>query len=154
MKQVYKMAFAEIDDILILMPTQLKNKIPIKLQKMISKNKSIDYKPNIKEPFEEQELMEETIIILGLIYRDFLCSPEEKKMLQEKDARELQEVEKALDEEIRRKYNPDNIFKSKNVTNENNDTSENQENVALMKYEEDKWYEKIFSVIKKLFKKN
>ena len=113
MKQTYEKAFAEIDDILNLMPTQLKNKIPIKFRNMIRDKKSVDYKPNIKEPFEEQELMEETTIILGLIYRDFLCDEEEKRKLKAEDAQNAKELE----EELREKYNPDNIFKNKNDNN-------------------------------------
>ena len=113
MKQTYEKAFAEIDDILNLMTTQFKNKIPIKFRNMIRDKKSVDYKPNIKEPFEEQELMEETTIILGLIYRDFLCDEEEKRKLKAEDAQNAKELE----EELREKYNPDNIFKNKNDNN-------------------------------------
>lgn len=38
--------------------------------------------------------------------------PEERKKLQEKDAKDLQEVQKAI-EEARQKYNPDDLFKNK-----------------------------------------
>lgn len=149
MKQVYADAFAEIDQIFNLMPIALLDKIPNKFKQIIKNNKS-DYIPNIEEPIEDYQLSEETIIILSLIYRDFLCSKEEKEKLQYRDAQKIKEAE----EELREKYNPDNIFKNKNVTNVKNAISENQESVALMKYEENKWYKKIFNVIKKLFKRN
>lgn len=38
---------------------------------MIEEEKEETYYPNIQEPLEEQKLKNETIIILGLIYRDF-----------------------------------------------------------------------------------
>ena len=110
MKPEYREAFEEIFEIFNLMPKELLNKIPTKFYEMIEEERDTNYFPNIQEPLEKQELKNETIIILGLIYRDFLCPPDEKKKLQEKDAKELQEVEKTLEKEIREKYNPDDIF--------------------------------------------
>ncbi len=148
MKSEYREAFTEIYEIFKLMPQKLLSKIPKKFYEMIEEEKSTEYSPNIKEPLEQQKLKNETIIILGLIYRDFLCSPEEKKMLQEKDARELQEVQKALEDEIRQKYNPDDIFKKK-VEEELK-----QQNVETrMIVVEEKWYDKILNLIKNLFKR-
>ena len=148
MKSEYREAFTEIYEIFKLMPQKLLSKIPKKFYEMIEEEKSTEYSPNIKEPLEQQKLKNETIIILGLIYRDFLCSPEEKKMLQEKDARELQEVQKALEDEIRQKYNPDDIFKKK-VEEELK-----QQNVeSRMIVVEEKWYDKILNLIKNLFKR-
>jgi len=114
LKQEYKEAFTEVNEIIKMMPIELVNKIPSKFREMIVEEKYKNYIPDIKEPIEKCKLKNETIIILGLIYRDFLCSPDERKKLQEKDARELQEVEKAIEEEIREKYNPDDIFKNRN----------------------------------------
>ena len=148
MKSEYREAFTEIYEIFKLMPQKLLSKIPKKFYEMIEEEKSTEYSPNIKEPLEQQKLKNETIIILGLIYRDFLCSPEEKKMLKEKDARELQEVQKALEDEIRQKYNPDDIFKKK-VEEELK-----QQNVETrMIVVEEKWYYKILNLIKNLFKR-
>lgn len=143
-------AFTEVYEVLKLMPKQLLNKIPNKFYKMIEEERDKEYNPKIQEPLEKQKLKNETIIILGLIYRDFLCSEEERKKLQEKDARELQEVQQKLEEEIRQKYNPDNIFKNRNKIEEQMTLEKN----SLIVVEEEKWYRKIFNIIKKLFKKN
>lgn len=143
MKQEYADAFAEVDQIFDLMPDVLLNKIPTKFKQMIKNNKS-DYIPNIKEPIEECELKEETIIILSLIYRDFLCSGEKKEKLQYRDSKKIKEAE----DELREKYNPDKIFKN---TNEGKD----KEEVALVEVKEEKWYRKIYNIIKGIFgKKN
>lgn len=143
-------AFTEVNEIIKLMPNELVNKIPSKFREMIEEDRDKEYNPNIQEPLEKQKLKNETIIILGLIYRDFLCSEEERKKLQEKDARELQEVQQKLEEEIRQKYNPDDIFKNKNKIEEQRTQQEN----GLIVVQEEKWYRKIFNIIKKLFKKN
>ena len=152
MKPEYKEAFEEIYEIFSLMPKELLNKIPTKFYEMIEEERDINYYTNIKEPLEKQKLKNETIIILGLIYRDFLCSPDEKKRLQEKDAKELQEVEKALEEEIREKYNPNDIFKNgnKNVSK----TTQNFEETRMTVVQEEKWYQKLFNLIKNLFHGN
>ena len=79
MKQEYKEAFTEINIIIKMMPDELAKKIPGKFKEMIENERDTNYMPNIQEPLEKQRLKNETIVILGLIYRDFLCSPEEKK---------------------------------------------------------------------------
>ena len=151
MKPEYKEAFEEIYEIFNLMPKELLNKIPTKFYEMIKEERDTNYSPNIQEPLEKQKLKNETIIILGLIYRDFLCSPEEKRRLQEKDAKELQEMEKALEEEIREKYNPDDIFKKKKEVKEEYFEQHEEKSIAVIP--EEKWYKKIFNIIKGLFKR-
>lgn len=141
MKQEYADAFAEVDQIFSLMPNALLNKIPSKFKQMIKNNKS-DYIPNIEEPVEECELKEETILILSLIYRDFLCSKEEKEKLQYRDMQKIREAES----ELREKYNPDKIFKNNSV--------EKTKEVALVEVKEEKWYRKIYNIIKRIFGKN
>ena len=149
MKQEYKEAFTEVNEIIKMMPDELVNKIPSKFREMLEDERDKEYNPNIQEPLKKCKLKNETIIILGLIYRDFLCSPDEKRRLQEKDARELQEVQRTIEEEIRKKYNPDDIFKNKReIKNE-----EQTEEKSLTVVQEEKWYQKIFNLIKGLFRK-
>lgn len=149
MKQEYKEAFSEVNEIIKMMPEELSNKIPNKFKELLENERAMEYQPNIQEPLEEQKLKNETIIILGLIYRDFLCSSDEKKKLQEKDAREfqeLQELEKAIEEEMRVKFNPDEIFKKRNTTD-----NQQVEECKSMTVIEEKWYKKIFNIIKNFF---
>lgn len=151
MKQEYMEAFTEVNEIIKMMPKELVNKIPNKFREMIEEERDKGYVTNIQEPLEKQKLKNETIIILGLIYRDFLCSPEERKRLQEKDAKELAKVEKAIEEEIREKYNPDDIFKNRRKSN-TEPTQQSQENNSMIVVKEEKWYQKIFNIIKEIFK--
>jgi hypothetical protein len=121
------------------MPTSLSNKIPFGFKQIVSTEKSKTYYPKISEPIEECTLKEETTIILAVIYRDFLCSKQEKEKLIERDSNNLQEFEK----ELRKKYNPDNIFKNrKNLQPvlENNISEEN----AIIEYKEKNFIQKIF----------
>jgi len=152
LKPEYREAFEEIYEIFSLMPKELLNKVPTKFYEMIKEERDTNYSPNIQEPLEKQKLKNETIIILGLIYRDFLCSPDEKKKLQEKDAKELQETEKKLEEQIREKYNPDDIFKNRNTIITQGEQPTEETRMTIM--QEEKWYKKIFNLIKKLFHGN
>ena len=148
MKEIYREAFVEISEIFKLMPNIMLDKIPNKFKQIIENEKSTTYTSNIKEPLEQCILKEETIIVLSLIYRDFLCDKEEKARLQYRDAQKIKEAEN----ELRERYNTDNIFKNKVKTNIDN-TTETRKNLSLVKYEEDKWYKKIFSIIKRIFKR-
>lgn len=143
MNRAYEEAFVEVDEILKIMPVDLLSKIPVQFRQVISENKAKDYKIEFKEPIEEEKLKEETIVILGLIYRDFLASPEEREELQEKDAEELKRIE----EELRQKYDIDNIFqKRKNVANEDSSTD-------LTLYKEPGFLRKLFNLVKGIFNK-
>ena len=155
MKQEYKEAFSEVNEIIKLMPDELVNKIPNEFRRMIEEESAKEYTPNIQEPLEQQALKDETIIVLGLIYRDFLCSPDEKIRLQEKDARELQkiqELQEAIEEEMRIKFNPDIVFKRENQS-VIEEIQPNEENTSMIVMQEDNWYKKIYNIIKSVFKR-
>lgn len=146
MEKAYEEAFAEVDEILKMMPIDLLSKIPAKFRQVISENKSNDYIVNIQEPLEEEQLKEETIVILGLIYRDFLASPEEREELQLKDAEELKRIE----QEMQEKYDIQNIF-DKRKTNKIDD--EEQNSTDLIIYKKQGFVRRLFDLIKGFFKK-
>jgi len=146
-ERAYEEAFAEIDEILKIMPVDLLSRIPVQFRRLISENRAINYKIDIKEPIEEKVLKEETIAILGLIYRDFLASPEEREELQAKDAEALRKIE----EEMQEQYDVGNIFqKRKSKNNAENDDVSND----LILYKEQGFLKKLFNLIKGIFSKN
>ena len=147
MERAYEEAFTEVDEILKIMPIDLVSKIPVQFRQTISENKATNYKVIIKEPLEEQKLKKETIIILGLIYRDFLASPEEREQLQLKDAEELKKIE----QEMKKQYDIENIFKKKK---EKKTLEEELTSKDLTLYKEQSFLSRLFSVIKGIFRKN
>lgn len=146
MKEEYLKAFSEVEQIIKLMPETLQKKIPDRFKYIISTEKSQTYIPNIREPFEECNIMQETKIILAVIYRDFLCSEQEKNEIKLKDSQKLLEYEK----ELRGKYNTDNLFKNKK---ESDVEYESKAETSMTIVQEEKWYKKIFNIIKNLFKR-
>ena len=144
MKREYEEAFAEVDEIFKIMPIDVLSKIPIKFRQIISENKANDYKIEIEEPLDEQKLKEETIVILGLIYRDFLASPEEREELKAKDAEELKRIE----EEMQQQYDIENVFKKREkALNEDIQTD-------LIVYKELGFLQRLFNLLKGIFSKN
>ena len=147
------MAFSEVEEIIKMMPDELVRKIPKGFKELVAEEKDESYIPNIHEPLEKNKLKNETIIILGLIYRDFLCPKEERIVLQKKDAEELQRVQNELNKELKEKYSMDNLF-NKNVTeNVKEEDTNNTNEVAIVEFKEEKWYQKVFAFFRNIFKK-
>ena len=105
-------AFAEVDEILNFMDKQYQKKIPEKLRKLISNNKSTDYnvviKPNI--PLTEQKISRKALSILSVINYNYWCIEEENK---ERLIEKYKRNEIAKQEKLRELYNPDNLFEGK-----------------------------------------
>ena len=146
-------ALAEVDVIISMMPKEDYIKIPNGFKNFIKTRKSTEYKPNIKDniPLYQQELKKDTKTLCSLIYRSYLCTKEKKIELENED----RDILKQKELELREKYNPDNIFKNKlNVAEINIEPKKEEKHTALIEYTEQKWYQKIFSKILKIFKRS
>lgn len=151
MKKEYQEALAEVNVILENTEEELINKIPNNFKKLIKDNMDNTHKIELQSDKEltEQNIKKETKQILALIYRDYLCTKEEKRklILQEQKEREK------LEEEKREKYNID-LRKIANSRKRNNiiEKSEKKNGTELIKLLEEKWYQKIIYKILKIFK--
>ena len=96
-------ASAEINEILKYLPKEEVEKIPSKLREFFKEISSKDYVTNINPniPLDKQQIKEKTKDIIALIYRNYWCSEEERKELDQK----LIENDKKFEEELREKYN-------------------------------------------------
>ena len=111
MNEEIRKVYSEIYEILTLVDTDYFRKIPESFIDFIDKERDSNYKPNIDKnlPLEEQNLLEDTINILALLKLDYWCTEDEKKEFLQM----LNENETQYQNELREKYNPDNIFKNK-----------------------------------------
>ncbi len=146
-------ASAEINEILKYLPKEEVEKIPSKLREFFKEVSSKDYVTNINPnmPLDKQQIKEKTKDIIALIYRNYWCSEEERKELDQK----LIENDRKFEEELREKYNPDNIFKN-NVTTTKKEESEVKEakiEQSLVPQERGKWYQRFLDMVKRWFKK-
>lgn len=133
MDTVYREAFAEVLKVLNYVDKNLTNKIPNRFIDFLEENKDPNYivKIDFTNDNWENTIKEETQAILALIYRDYIVSPEKRKEL---IAEEIN-VQQRIENEIREKYNPDNIFSKSKQEEIIEDSIVNNE-VAMMKYKE------------------
>ena len=145
MKENICKAFSEVDTILEYSSEEIRNKVPDKFRQLIKNNKDNNYKLILDEhkKLKDQKLLIETREILSLIYRDYLCSEDERK--------ELIKINNQKLEEINEEYDIQNIFdKRKNKVSTEDDI--NKETLPVV-INEEKWYKKIFNFIRKLIKR-
>lgn len=138
---VYYRALKELSEIIKFFPRNEYTKIPKTFINFIEENKDDNYKYIIEhiDDFQNQAMLDETRVLLSIVYRDFIASNKEKKQITDIEKNELLEEEKRIKE----KYNPDNIFKKRDTKIE---TVENS--VAMIECKES-----IFKKIKNWFKR-
>ena len=126
-----KDAYVEVLGILDLLDEEQKNRIPKKLKEFFENNKNQDYQVNIDSniPLEEQNLLQETVDILAMLKLNYWCTNEKEK---EGLLNLLNENEKKYQEELRKKYNPNNLFKDK----ESKRVIYTNEELSIVKYKE------------------
>lgn len=129
----YARSFAEVYAIINQMPEEIKNKIPNAFKKFISEEKSKEYNPSIEIPIDDTRLMPETIVIMGMIYRDFLAPEDEKIELLERDRVELEKYE----ERLKQAYSIDKMFHSRE-----------KKELAIVEYKKDNIFIRIKNFIK------
>lgn len=88
------------------------NKIPSKFIKFLSDNSSKNYECDFDytKPLKELNISEEARGIIAMICLNYWCITDEQK---EKFKSHLTKNELKFQKEMRRKYNPDNLFKNK-----------------------------------------
>ncbi len=125
-----KKAFSEVDMILDLIDSEMKNKVSANFIKFIKEEKDNNYKPNINPelPLEEQNILPETIDILALLKLNYWCNEEEKKEL----LKVLNKNEQQFQKEAKEKYEIDKLFKT-NKTKEIIDLPEKVESENFIK---------------------
>lgn len=142
MEENYSKAFKEVYIILNKSSKEEFNKIPKSFIEYIEKNMDIDYRPQIdfNENFENS-VLEETLLILALIYRDYLISKEEREILIKDEEKQLKELNES--------YNVENLFKKRKHESEENWRNVEQHLVVI---KEEKWYKRILNKILNIFK--
>lgn len=131
----YKIAATEVLSILEYLPQSEVDKIPNKFKEFLKENSLSAYKPNFDYSLglDKVELKHKTKLLLAMIYRNYICSEEERL---EYD-KILYKNEETYQKYLREKYNPDDIFKKadkqESITVE---LAENNSNTALVEYKE------------------
>lgn len=142
-------AAKEINEIVNnIVPNDYVLKIPLKFRKFLKEieDQEYDFQIDINKDISEQNLSEKAKDIIAVIYRNYWCSEEERIEFD----KTLTDNEILYQEEIRRKYNPDNLFKN----NSNFETqNEKTKIIAMAEYKEQNFIQKILDKIRNLFKR-
>lgn len=143
-------AYAEVDKILSFMEIKYVEKVPKKMREMFKNEKLQGYEPNIDKniPLEEQQLERKTLAILAMLNLNYWCENQEEK---QELLRAYSDNDKKREEELREKYNPDNIFKNKNK--EQDAEQETDKITSVVEYKEKNFIKKLLDKIKRLFRR-
>ncbi len=165
MEDNYTKAYKEVIEILKYMPEESVNKIPETLLKTFEtkQDKSHNFVVDENKNFEDQNLLEETKAIFANIFRDYWATPEQRERIIAKENYDR----KMLEEEKRKKYNPDEIFKNKKKIEipknikEDVQKSEKEEYIKEtdeeisnlpVEIKKEKFYQRFINFIKRMFK--
>ena len=143
----YRIAATEVVYILDYFSEEFKANIPTNFLKFLNEQAIPEYNPNFdfSHGLDRLELRNKTKALLAMIYRNYICS-EKEKIEYEKI---LKQNENTYRDELREKYNPDNIFQKDKK--EYNTLNNERDNVQLVKYKESKlikfinWFKKLFN---------
>ena len=140
----YSEAITETLDILKHTKKEDVDKISSKFIDFLNANASKTYKPELDHTknIKDMQLKHKTKAILAIIYIKYWCDSEK----QEQFNRVLKENEIKREKELRKKYNPDNLFKNSKSKIETVDNS-----VSMVEYKESifikikNWFKQIFN---------
>lgn len=131
----YKIAATEVLSILEYLPQSEVDKIPNKFKEFLKENSLSSYKPifDYSLGLDKIELKHKTKLLLTMIYRNYICSEEERL---EYD-KILYQNEEAYQKYLREKYNPDDIFKKADIQESiTAELAESNSNITLIEYKE------------------
>ena len=144
-----KETYSEVYSILNILGESYIKRIPTKLYQIIKEEKSNEYNPKYDSTIalEQQNIKKESLSMIALFHLNYWCDSKEEK---QKLRTLLKNNEEKHQEELREKYNPNNVFKKYSITTEEKNTNEI---VAMVEYKEG-IFKKVFNKIKSFFKTN
>lgn len=141
----YANAYSEVLGILKCISTEEYNKIPkekIKLfEECANKEYIFDYDSN--KTLDEQNVSKRAKAVIAILFRDYWATDIQREKIVAKQNYDRQKVE----QELMEKYNPDNLFKKHEETENIETTTENNQIIPY----KDSFIKKLFNKILNLF---
>lgn len=128
------------------------NKIPNKFMFFLKENASSNYSCNFdyNKPLKELNLTKEAKGIIAMICLNYWCETEEQKI---KFRNHLNINEQAYQEELQKKYNIDDIFRKREISNNDETASESIINKLPVEVKNENIFKKLLNCLKKIFSK-
>ena len=156
MNRINKKAYTEVYEILKCIPDEDYEKVPKEIIKHIEENMDKDYKYEIKsgKDFDNSVMLKDTENILAFIFKNYWATEEQNELIQK-----YRNNKEQIDENNKRKkFNPDDIFKDKmkeikeeNITKEKEDENKEVEEMSLIEIKNN-FFKKLINYLKNLFK--
>ncbi len=130
-------AYSEVYEVLKYIPVSYLNKVPKDVLNIFKTKRDKNYKVQInpKLPIEDQKLQRKTLLLLAVLNLDYWCSPEEREEI----LNIYWKNEKANEDYM--------------VVSEQNNLISNSSNTGLMVYKPENIINKIWSKLKKFFRR-
>ena len=141
----YMKSCTEVLEILKHISRQDYNKIPSEIIEVLEEDKDSQYNfsYDVNKTLDEQNVSKQAKTIIGIFFRDYWATPEQRKNIINIQNIKRQEI----DDKKRKLYNPDKIF-------ENNKYNNSKENNSLIEVKKERTFiQKIIAKIKSLFVK-
>ena len=143
----YANAYSEVLEILKYIPIKDYNKIPKNKIELFEKNANDEhrfiYNPN--KTLEEQNVTKRAKAIIAILFRDYWANEiQREKIIKKQNYDRIK-----LEEEKRQNYNPNNIFKNKEIKSIENPTSDI---VSMIEYKESA-FKRFLDKVKSIFVK-
>lgn len=140
--------YSEVYSLLNLFGKEYTDKMPSKLLNIIEAERNKEYTPiyDISKDINSQNIKKETKAMIALLKLSYWCNSENEK---QKLMQLFNDNESIYQQELREKYNPDNIFKDKSNLKQNVDTTQT---MSIVEYKENFW-KKLINKIKSYFKR-
>jgi len=145
----YSNAFAEVYEILNYLEEESYNKIPKDFLEVIEENRNKEYEYTVENPEDltEQPMLPETRAILFNIFRDYLCTPEQREKIIK-----MQAEERRKNEEKKRIEYYKNKEADKVIGQSDEKVEPQKETIELIKIEQNETlWRKIKNKLKMLF---
>ena len=128
------------------------NKIPNKFMSFLKENASNSYSCNFDytKPLRELNLTKEAKGLIAMICLNYWCETEEQKI---KFRNHLNKNKQSYQEKLQKKYNIDDIFKKKEISNNDEIASESIINKLPVEVKNENIFKKLLNCLKKIFTK-
>lgn len=126
-----KEIYSEVYQVLNLLGNEYIDKLPSSLFRMVKEKRDSNYVPQYREeiPLNKQNIKKETLAIIALLYLNYWCENEKEKL---EIKQILNKNEQKHQQELRNKYNPEDIFKKRKFNQKNIE----QNQVSMIEYKE------------------
>lgn len=146
----YANAYSEVLEILKYISKEDYEKIPNSKIELFETNYNKDYifKYNPNKTLDEQNVSKTAKAIIAILFRDYWATEIQKEKIISKQNYDRTKFE----EEMKARYNSNNLFKN-NEKRIIMDNTEKEEELALIETSDIKWYKKVWRFLTKFFRK-